>query len=270
MDENQKMLRNGLVLASFLGIATLFVGAHLNKDDGDKRPRRNPKKKGEEEDDFVTDEEASEAAKEYKEGSSNRTLYAKKDLIGKKVRVFYNLHLNTYSVQTFEAKAPGKAKRWVVRYYANYVKLDNASFLVSPRGRDLVRKECQKNVHAFVHGTVVDLEPYPTPVDIDIDTSNRAEIVYNPYSTDTWMKIPPPVKAPKYKKFTVKCSPEGKSAFEKTIDVRELPEDAISLGNEGLPLFSTPMGVEMINPVFSKTDADGNVVYFNRPKIWEL
>ena len=68
------------------------------------------------------------------------------DLIGKKVMVYYNLHKKTFSVQ-YQGK---------VVLYADYVKLSNVEFRVREGGKEKVRKEMRKNVHAFVIGTLMD------------------------------------------------------------------------------------------------------------------
>ena len=81
-----------------------------------------------------------------------------------KVKVYYNLHKHTFSVQT---KTP---KGWRVTDYADRLNLTDVEFRVSEAGRQRVLKEGRKNVHAFVIGTLTD-EELDTPVDVS----------YNPY-----------------------------------------------------------------------------------------
>lgn len=85
-----------------------------------------------------------------------------------RVRVYYNLHKHTFSVQHF---VDG---RWLVRDYADEVCLEDVTFKVSEAGRRRVLAEGRKNVHAFVTGTLVDRLP-ATPT----------KVTYNPrvYST---------------------------------------------------------------------------------------
>ena len=81
-----------------------------------------------------------------------------------KVKVYYNLHKHTFSIQT---KTP---KGWRVTGYADKLNLRDVEFRVSEAGRQRVLKEGRKNVHAFVIGTLVD-EELETSVDVS----------YNPY-----------------------------------------------------------------------------------------
>ena len=87
------------------------------------------------------------------------------------VRVYYNLHRHTFSVQH---RIDG---RWLVRGYADEVMLRDATFKVSEAGRQRVISEGRKNVHAFVVGTLVDSLP-PTPV----------AVTYNPYKYEAFVE----------------------------------------------------------------------------------
>ena len=60
--------------------------------------------------------------------------------IGLKVMVYYNLHKKTFSVQ-YDGR---------IILYADYVKLKDVEFRVREGGKEKVRKEMRKNVHAFV------------------------------------------------------------------------------------------------------------------------
>ena len=66
--------------------------------------------------------------------------------IGKKVMVYYNLHKHTFSV-TYDSK---------VIMHADYVKLEDVEFRVRKGGKEKVRDEKRKNVHAFVIGKLLD------------------------------------------------------------------------------------------------------------------
>jgi hypothetical protein len=95
--------------------------------------------------------------------------------IGKKVMVYYNLHKHTFSI-TYNGK---------VIMYADYVKLGDVEFRVRQGGKEKVRSEKSKNVHAFVIGTLLDYCEYPCG---EMPTSSSDEVVtYNPYKHDTFV-----------------------------------------------------------------------------------
>jgi len=74
-----------------------------------------------------------------------------KDLIGKKVEVYRNLHKNCFSI-----RQNGKVVDYL--YYDRELHLTDVEFRVQPAGRERVRREKKKNVHAYVKGTVAPLE----------------------------------------------------------------------------------------------------------------
>ena len=98
------------------------------------------------------------------------------DLIGKKDMVHYNLHKKTFSVQ-YQGK---------VVLYADYVKLSNVEFRVREGGKEKVRKEKRKNVHAFVIGTLMDYCEFPCE-NMPPETNDNV-ITYNPYEYDSFVK----------------------------------------------------------------------------------
>ena len=95
--------------------------------------------------------------------------------LGKKVMVYFNLHKKTFSV-SYDNK---------VIMHADYVKLGDVEFRVRTGGRDRVRSEKQKNVHAFVIGNLLEYCEYPC-MDIPISTSTSV-ITYNPYKHETFV-----------------------------------------------------------------------------------
>jgi len=96
-------------------------------------------------------------------------------LLGQKVMVYYNLHKHTFSVQ----------KNGLVVLHADYVKLQDVEFRVRQGGKEKVRKEKSKNVHAFVIGNLIDYCQYPCD---DIPEEPTGDIVtYNPYKYDTFV-----------------------------------------------------------------------------------
>lgn len=101
--------------------------------------------------------------------------YKDVDLIGKRVMVYYNLHKHTFSVQ-YQGK---------VMLYADYVKLKNVEFRVRDGGKEKVRKEMRKNVHAFVIGDLVEFCEFPCE-NIPPETNEKV-ITYNPYKYDSFV-----------------------------------------------------------------------------------
>ena len=94
---------------------------------------------------------------------------------GKRVMVYYNLHKHTFSV-TYDSK---------VILHSDYVKLGDVEFRVRPGGKDRVRKEKSKNVHAFVIGTLLDYCEYPCD-DIPNPPSDMI-VTYDPYKFNTFV-----------------------------------------------------------------------------------
>lgn len=98
------------------------------------------------------------------------------ELIGKRVMVYYNLHKKTFSVQY----------RGRVMMHADYVKLKDVEFRVREGGKEKVRQEMRKNVHAFVIGDLVDYCKFPC--ESLPPESNDKVITYNPYKYDSFVK----------------------------------------------------------------------------------
>lgn len=97
------------------------------------------------------------------------------DYIGKKVMVYYNLHKHTFSV-TYKG---------VVILHADYVKLGNVEFRVREGGKEKVRREKSKNVHAFVIGELLDYCEFPCE-NIPSEPSNKV-VTYNPYKYNSFV-----------------------------------------------------------------------------------
>jgi hypothetical protein len=96
-------------------------------------------------------------------------------LIGEKVMVYYNLHKQTFSVQ----------KHGIVVFHADYLKLRDVEFRVRVGGKEKVRKEKSKNVHAFVIGVLEDFCEYPCE---EMPKEPVGEIItYNPYLYDSFV-----------------------------------------------------------------------------------
>lgn len=95
--------------------------------------------------------------------------------VGKRVMVYYNLHKHTFSI-TYQNK---------VILHADYVKLSDVEFRVRPGGKQRVRDEKSKNVHAFVIGKLIDFCEYPCE-NIPDDT-NKMVVTYNPYKDESFV-----------------------------------------------------------------------------------
>lgn len=96
-------------------------------------------------------------------------------LIGEKVMVYYNLHKSTFSIQ----------KNGIVVGHADYVKLYDVEFRVREGGKEKVRSEKRKNVHAFVIGELQDFCVFPCD---DIPEPDSSDVVtYNPYKYDSFV-----------------------------------------------------------------------------------
>ncbi len=67
-----------------------------------------------------------------------------------RVECYFNLHKHVFSVRALEGPDKGK-----VILHASNVLLKDVSFVVQKAGREKVLRTGQKNVHAFVRGTLV-------------------------------------------------------------------------------------------------------------------
>ena len=92
------------------------------------------------------------------------------------VQVYWNLHKNLWSV---------RHKGRVISHQGT-VCLNNVTFRVQPAGRDRVRREGKKNVHAFACGEygLVAREAFNGTL---FDKHLGRNITYNPYKYDTFV-----------------------------------------------------------------------------------
>ena len=97
------------------------------------------------------------------------------EFIGSRVMVYYNLHKHTFSVKLNDR----------VILHVDYVKLGNVEFRVRQGGKEKVRSEKQKNVHAFVIGDLLDYCEFPCG-NIPVPESNDV-VTYNPYKHDSFV-----------------------------------------------------------------------------------
>lgn len=94
--------------------------------------------------------------------------------LGKKVMVYYNLHKHTFSIRHNN----------IVIMHADVVKLRNVEFRVREGGKEKVRVEKSKNVHAFVIGDLVDFCEYPCENMVE---PSGIVVTYNPYKFDSFV-----------------------------------------------------------------------------------
>lgn len=91
-------------------------------------------------------------------------------MVGKKVRVYFNLHKKVFSVQD--------RKTGLVIAHVNNLCLEDVKYNVRQGGREKVIREKKKNVHAFIEGTVC----------LPIEANLGAEpVTYNPYKYDSFI-----------------------------------------------------------------------------------
>ena len=90
-----------------------------------------------------------------------------------KVAVYYNLHKDTFSLQSRNKEDYGR-----VIGHTEHVILKNANYVVRSSGRDKVLQEKKKNVHAFVVGEVVE----------SLEGARNLEkaVTYNPYKAKSF------------------------------------------------------------------------------------
>jgi hypothetical protein len=89
--------------------------------------------------------------------------------------VYYNLHKHTFSVKLNDR----------VILHVDYVKLGNVEFRVRQGGKEKVRSEKQKNVHAFVIGDLLDYCEFPCE-NIPNEPTDKV-VTYNPYKYDSFV-----------------------------------------------------------------------------------
>lgn len=97
-----------------------------------------------------------------------------------KVRVYYNLTKDCWSVQTHR-----KGKGWRVKAHVNTLCLLDVKTIIHKSGQERVRKENQKNVHAFLEGNLLSAASgFPLP----IARKEQMQLVsYNPWVNDTFV-----------------------------------------------------------------------------------
>lgn len=106
----------------------------------------------------------------------------------KPVRVYRNLHRDCFSIQqrAYHLEGCGGVNRkgqWYVVAHVTELTLADVTFEVSETGRQRVIQEQRKNVHAYVHGTVVCVgTPQRATAYSNNESSDYWDISYDPYS----------------------------------------------------------------------------------------
>ena len=105
----------------------------------------------------------------------------------KPVRVYRNLNNDSFSVQQQrkDLNLDGRVRRlqWYVVEHVTDITLEDVTFKVNQAGRDRVIQEQRKNVHAYVHGTVVCVgTPQRATAYSNNESSDYWDISYDPYS----------------------------------------------------------------------------------------
>jgi hypothetical protein len=94
------------------------------------------------------------------------------ELLGKKVKVYFNLHKKKWSIQDYQTRR--------VIGHTDFLKLTHVKFKVSQAGRERVLREHKKNVHAYAIGTIQDFSASGLK-----DTFSH--ITYNPYKYESFV-----------------------------------------------------------------------------------
>jgi len=94
-----------------------------------------------------------------------------------RVEVYWNLHKHLFSVRALEGPNKGR-----VISHSHGITLTDVKFAVQPAGRERVRREGKKNVHAFVRGRIANSGFENCHEDFYYE-----KITYNPYIYDTFV-----------------------------------------------------------------------------------
>jgi hypothetical protein len=109
---------------------------------------------------------------------------------GLRVEAYWNLHKRCYSVRALENWSDWIKKGRVIAW-AFYLELDDVKFVVQPAGRERVRREGKKNVHAFIRGKYGSSTGYIKKSD-DWDrvvAEHAPHITYNPFKHETFVTV---------------------------------------------------------------------------------
>ena len=130
-----------------------------------------------------------------------------------RVEVYYNLHKNVFSV-----RHKGKVIAW-----GNSVTIENPEYVVREKGRQKVLEEGRKNVHAFVRGTLSDIDIFLKGISEWAKVEPR-EVTYNPYKYDSFVdgSTYQPIKKSKWARL-IKKDDEKPRIFSYEQRVKNIP-----------------------------------------------
>jgi hypothetical protein len=104
---------------------------------------------------------------------------------GDRVEIYRNLHNGCMSI-----RRDGKVVKHLQKWQSLF--LEDVKFAVQPAGREKVRREGKKNVHAFVRGTVIAPSTMNHTTDV-FKEKCKVWVTYNPYQNDTFVaNVPDP------------------------------------------------------------------------------
>lgn len=134
-----------------------------------------------------------------------------------RVRVYRNLHKDCWSVKDFDSSSPTYNR---VIAHAKEVCLEDASFIVSEAGRQKVRRESRKTVHAYIQGV-----PCSGSTEVS-DFAEVSEVKYNPYRDEGFIGRVPTEKVLEAD-FVFLAFPDNKAkvwaCWENTLHTTSLP-----------------------------------------------
>ena len=117
-----------------------------------------------------------------------------------RVRVYWNLHKDCYSLLNWEPRDPNKGRLLKDFPHRNSVELHDVKFVVQPGGRARVLREKRKNVHAYLEGELVYEDFSISP--------GYLPVWYNPYRSNKFQG--PNAKASRSRRACFSApSPEG-------------------------------------------------------------
>ena len=95
---------------------------------------------------------------------------------GDRVEIYRNLHNDTFSI-----RRNGKVVKHLQHWQSIFLK--DVKFAVQPAGREKVRREGKKNVHAFIRGTYLAPSTFPHTTS-EFKSKCTEWVTYNPYQND--------------------------------------------------------------------------------------
>lgn len=104
---------------------------------------------------------------------------------GQPVDVYMNLNRDCISIKSRETETYGQ-----VVAHTDAVQVDDPEFVVQPAGRERAREMGQRNVHAFVRGTLDGVGPgtwFSFELLTTISSNPVLDVTYDPFEYDEWV-----------------------------------------------------------------------------------